>query len=376
MGKSGGMGGAVLIVDLAKRFGGASVRVLELARSLQGRHPYAVATLAGSPLHQKLDAEKLASLPVPFGRGDPRLVGSLVRAIRLHGFTVLDAHNPQSQFWGYLAARFTRIPTSVATVHSSYRSEHGGALKGRAYEGVLRLNALGKTQFIAVSESVESYLQDIGVDRSRVSLIHNGLPIPRVSVASRADHPLMQALGWGSDIYLLICVARLEPVKGHRYLLEALRQVVPDAPHLRCLLVGEGRSREGLEAQAREAGLLEYVHFAGFRTDIADLLSLSNAFCLPSLTEGLPFALLEASALRLPLLVTSVGGMARLLTHQQTAFLVPPSDPSALAEGLRWLMDHPQEATALGHNGFEMCQRRFNPEEMIARTLDVYQRQA
>jgi hypothetical protein len=192
MGKSGGMGGAVLIVDLAKRFGGASVRVLELARSLQGRHPYAVATLAGSPLHQKLDAEKLASLPVPFGRGDPRLVGSLVRAIRLHGFTVLDAHNPQSQFWGYLAARFTRIPTSVATVHSSYRSEHGGALKGRAYEGVLRLNALGKTQFIAVSESVESYLQDIGVDRSRVSLIHNGLPIPRVSVASRADHPLMQ----------------------------------------------------------------------------------------------------------------------------------------------------------------------------------------
>jgi glycosyltransferase involved in cell wall biosynthesis len=137
--------------------------------------------------------------------------------------------------------------------------------------------------------------------------------------------------------------------------------------------VGEGRTRNELEAQVAKLNLRERVHFTGFRNDISDLLSGSDAFCLPSLSEGLPYALLEACAHRLPLLVTQVGGMAELLTHQQTAFLVPPSDPHALAKGVRWLVDHPQEASTMGQSSYELIERRFSPDEMIGQTLAVYQ---
>jgi glycosyltransferase involved in cell wall biosynthesis len=122
--------------------------------------------------------------------------------------------------------------------------------------------------------------------------------------------------------------------------------------------------------------LQDRIHFAGFRDDIPALLQASDAFCLPSLSEGLPYALLEAGSYRLPLLVTRVGGMAELLTHKQTAFLAPPADPLALAEGLRWLIDHPQETSVLGQAAFDLIRQRFNPEKMIAQTLAVYEHMA
>jgi glycosyltransferase involved in cell wall biosynthesis len=93
---------------------------------------------------------------------------------------------------------------------------------------------------------------------------------------------------------------------------------------------------------------------------------------LPSLSEGLPYALLEACAYRRPLLVTEVGGMAEFLQHQQTGFLVPPGDAAALAEGLRWLMAHPQAVTEMSQRAFSELERHFSPAEMLAKTLAVY----
>jgi len=167
-------------------------------------------------------------------------------------------------------------------------------------------------------------------------------------------------------------VARLEPVKGHTYLIEALSQTVTAYPQLRCLIVGDGRTRPELETQIQKLNLQDYIHLAGFRDDIAELLCASDAFCLPSLSEGLPYALLEASAYRLPALITAVGGMAELFTHQETAFMVPPANSAALAEGIKWLITHPQEAATLGQAAYGYVQQQFNPKDMIAKTLNVY----
>ena len=360
----------VLIVDLAQGYGGAEVRVLDTAKSLHGHYPYGVATLAGSPLHQRLEAAGLVAVPVPFSRSDPRLLFFLFRAIRQRGYGVLDAHNVQSQFWGHLAAALAGAGR-VSTVHSSYKLEHNGSLKGRMYEQVLRLNTWWGVQFIAVSEAVQSYLQSLDIPADRISLIHNSIHLPPLAESSR-EHPLLKSLGWTEDAYVVIVVARLEPVKGHSFLIEALSQVAPELPQLRCLIVGDGRTRPALEAQVAQAHLQDRVHFAGFRDDIPALLSASAAFCLPSLSEGLPYALLEACAHHVPALVTRVGGMAELLTHRQTAFLVPPSDPAALAEGLRWLVNHNEEAAAMSQRTFAWLEQKFSPDEMIAKTLAIY----
>jgi glycosyltransferase involved in cell wall biosynthesis len=361
----------VLIVDLAKNFGGAEVRVIDTVQALHGRYPYAVATLAGSPLHRRLEAAALETVPIPFSRSDPRLLFLLRRVIRQNGFKVLDAHNVQSQFWGHLAALLTTKTSRVSTVHSSYKLEHNGSRKGWAYEQVLRLNARWGVHFVAVSEAVAAYLQNIGIAPHQISLIHNSIQLP-AATSARRDQALLQNLGWTEQDYVVSVVARLEPVKGHTYLIEAVRQLIPEYPHLRCLIVGEGRTRAALERQIEQANLQAHICLTGFRDDIPALLQASDAFCLPSLSEGLPYALLEACAYRRPLLVTEVGGMAEFLQHQQTGFLVPPGDAAALAEGLRWLMAHPQAVTEMSQRAFSELERHFSPAEMLAKTLAVY----
>lgn len=361
----------ILILDLAKYFGGTDVRVIELARALHPQHRVLVATLQDSPVQQRLKAEGLPVLPIPYRRSDPRLALSIARIIREHRCTVVDAHNPQAQFWGHLGSVLVRGVRRVSTVHSAYRLEHGGRLKGRLYEQVLQFNRLLGCQFVAVTEAVEAYLRGIGIPPERIRLIHNSLALP-AEPDTTAARALFEGLGWDRETYVVSIVARLEPVKEHATLIEAMRQVVPQFPQLRCLIIGDGRRREALEAQVRAAGLEQHVHFAGFREDIPALLMLSSAFCLPSSSEALPYALLEAALCRLPLLVSEVGGMAGLLRHQETGYFVPPADAGALAEGLRWLLTHPEQAAAMGQAAHDLVRHQFDPAVTLQQTLDVY----
>ena len=360
---------AVLLVALAKRYGGAEVRVFDLARAFHGHLPYAVATLPGSVLHERLLAAGLNTVPLAYGRGDPRLAWALYRLIRQGGYQIVDAHNPQSQWWGLLAAQFAHVPVRVSTVHLAYGRVQTDSLRGKLYEQVLRLNRRWGCRFVTVSQSIRSYLHDLGV--AQVALIDNAVDLDALA-APAPDRGWRQALGWGPDTFVVTVVGRLEPQKGHTYLVEALRLARPRCPQLRCLLVGEGRLRPELEQQIAAAGVADVIHLAGFRRDVPALLAGSDAFCLSSLAEGLPYALLEATAQRLPLLVTRVDGMAELLADRQTALLVPPADPQALADGLCWLAQNPPAARALGQAAYDLVRQRFDPQRMVQQTLAVY----
>lgn len=361
----------VLLVALAKRYGGAEVRVFDLARAFHGRLPYVVATLPGSVLHERLLAANLNVLPLAYGRGDPRLAVALYRYIRRHSCPVVDAHNPQSQLWGLLAAWLARVPARISTVHLAYGRVQDDSARGKLYEQVLHLNRWWGCHFVTVSQSIRDYLHDLGV--TDVALIDNTVDLEGMAVAE-ADDGWRQALGWGPETFVVTVVGRLEPQKGHTYLVEALRLAAGRCPQLRCLLVGEGRLRPELTAQIAGAGVGDRIHLAGFRRDVPALLRASDAFCLSSLAEGLPYALLEATAQRLPLLVTRVDGMAELLTHGETALLVPPADPQALADGLCWLAENHEAARALGEAAHALVRQRFDPRRMVRETLNVYAR--
>lgn len=362
----------VLIVDLAKFYGGADVRVVTLARMLHGQRPYAVVTLQDSVLHRQLEAAGLVCFSVPFSRGDPRVLLYLYRLIRNGGYSVIDVHNPQSQFWGGLAALLGGAKKIVSTVHSAYGQEHGYSLKGRLYELILLLCYRLGFHFIAVSESVHNYLGELGIAPTKISLIHNAIDFGELGSTGR-HAALFKELGWDSNVFVLTVVGRLESVKGHEYLFSALGRVAKSKSLLRCLVVGDGARREEYQEQVRKSGLGDIVHFAGFQNDVPALLSGSDAFCLPSLSEGLPYAALEACSFRLPLLLSDVGGLSELFEHGKTAILVPPADINALEHGINWLMDYPADARALGEAAFRLVKQKSDVTEMYNKTLEIYQ---
>jgi glycosyltransferase involved in cell wall biosynthesis len=360
----------VLIINLSRWFGGAEVRVFDIASALEGRCPYGVVTLEHSSLHEKLQKAKLNVLALPFSRGDFRLALSILRIIKKHGYMIVDMHNPQSHLWGMIASKMAGLSRTVTTVHNS-RDLTAPFIKTLLYEKVMQMNALLDSNFIAVSPSVHKYLTTLHIRSERISMVPNGIAIPDPS-RNHDRSELRRSFGWDENHFVVIVVGRLESVKGHAFLIEALKSVVQIHSNIRCFFAGDGRERHALQSQVKASNLENYVHFAGFREDISSLLAASDLFCMPSLSEGLPYALLEACACRLPVLVTQVGGMAEFLKQGETAVMVSPQNAETLSKGLLSMIEDPRKAKAMGDAAFELVRQQLSIEKMISKTLSIY----
>lgn len=359
----------VLIVNLARGYGGPETRALSQARALQGSvERCAVAVARDSPLHQRLAAEGIPCEPITAGRSNPAVLVQLARVIRRGRYNVVDAQNIQSIFWGHLAAVLGRARGRVTTVHSDYGQEYTGIrrLGYRVIDGMMRPIT---RHFVNVTE----HLQERAgrrAGRPRSTLIPNAVTVAAHPGAAK-EPALLQEWGWAPSDFVVAVVGRLFAVKGQAHLIDALSKL-DDLHQVKLLVVGDGPLRLELERHAARVGVAERVRFLGFRPDITRILQSVDCVCLPSLWELLPYAALEAAAQGRPIVATEVGGVPRLLSHGDTALLVPPADPAALAAAIRSLARDPAEARRLGEAAYTMVRDAYGEEEMLRRTLDVY----
>ena len=226
------------------------------------------------------------------------------------------------------------------------------------------------THRIAVSRAVYRMLVERHIlPPEKITLIPNAVELPVPAVHPREA---MQArFGFSPEDVVAVTAARLAPPKGHRYLLDALPLLLPDFPHLRLLLLGDGEERAALEAQRDALGLRGYVIFAGSVGGVPELLAGCDLFVLPSLWEGMPVALLEALAAGLPTLATRVAGTPEVIRDGETGLLVPPRDPAALADGLRRLLTDDALCARLAEAGPAHVRAHYDIDILVDRYLEV-----
>jgi glycosyltransferase involved in cell wall biosynthesis len=361
----------VLLVDLAHGFGGVETRVCSQAQALQGRVEHcAVAVTPESPVHRRLRAAGVKCEPVSASRSDPRLLVELWRVIRRGQYQVVDAHNIQSLFWGHLAALLAGARGRVTTLHTNYAEEYSG-IRRVVYSAVARLMRAITSQYVQCTEILHQQARAAGYG-ARSTVISNAVSIPD-NPPERKDGSLVAEWGWGAEDFVVATVGRLFPVKGQSYLVAAMAQL-HDLPHVRLLVVGDGPDRPELEATVASLALGDRVRFAGFRQDVARILHGVDCVCLPSLWENLPYAALEAAAYARPIVATAVGGVPDVFRDDETALLVPPRDPGALAAAIRRLAKSPALSRRLGPAAREMVRASFSTEELLRKTLHVYER--
>jgi glycosyltransferase involved in cell wall biosynthesis len=233
----------------------------------------------------------------------------------------------------------------------------------------LRLNQWLGSDFIAVSDSVADYLHKLLRSRSNnVYVIENAISSP----GKTNNINVRDLCGWPQDAIVLIVAARLEPVKGLGYLLKAFALASQNQPNLRLCIIGAGRCLEELQTQAQTLNIKHLVNFTGFRQDVFDLFEHADIFCLPSLSEGLPYAVLEAALSRLPLLLSQVGGMAVLFEHGKTAYFFSPQDVSVMVQGLLTLANNTTLRIELGQAAYQLVNDKFSLQAMLQATLNVY----
>lgn len=197
------------------------------------------------------------------------------------------------------------------------------------------------------------------------TLIHNGIP--------QIEHSTKTKLSdFDYDAFSVGIVGRLSNVKGHIYLLNALK-LLSDLKDLKLYVFGDGQLHSDLLTYCRQNQMLDRVMFMGFRDNIQDYMRALDLFVMPSLHEGLPYALLEAMHLKVPIIATSVGGLKEILENNTDALLIPPCDKERMAEVIRYLYNNPKERKRLAGNAYRKVTQNFVINKTAAEYLAVYE---
>jgi glycosyltransferase involved in cell wall biosynthesis len=210
-------------------------------------------------------------------------------------------------------------------------------------------------------------VQRIGADPAKTVVIPNGVDLP--GAAGLMDkRTARQALGLPVEGVLVGSVARLDPVKRLDVLLEALVRV----EGARAFVVGYGSEEQRLTEMARELGLGDRIHFAGYQQDVWPWLAACDVFVLSSDWEGMPNAVLEAMGAGLPVAATAAGGTPDVVVDGVTGLLVSPGDAVALAAALDRLVQDGDLRRSMGAAGRQRVEEQFSAQRMVERTQALY----
>ncbi len=297
------------------------------------------------------------------GRFDSRSIRAIRQIIYRHGIDVVHTHGCKANLYGLLAAAPIGVPR-VATCHMAW-PDRSAAL--RAYHSLDRLVLRGFQKVVTVSEAIETSLRRSGLRARKLMTIANGIdekPFQVDPPSGRLDLP--------KDKMIIGVVGRLIPVKGHKYLLEAARELVVDFPQVLFLFVGDGPEREALGGMVSAFGLESKVVFAGKQLDMPAVYASIDLLALPSLSEGMPMTVIEAMAAGRAVVASRVGDIPKLIRHEETGLLVEPCNPHALKLAISQLLSDPARRAELAIRGQQWVSEQFSARTMAARYQDVY----
>jgi glycosyltransferase involved in cell wall biosynthesis len=225
-------------------------------------------------------------------------------------------------------------------------------------------------RIISSGNAIREVLIGAGVDPAKIIAIPAG-------VDTAQFHPAVPGTTVRGELGIhapvIGTVAMFRHSKGHHVLLQAMPKILADDPEVVFLWVGDGVGRTALQQEVVQAGMQAKVHMAGFREDVPACLAAMDVFVLPSLrSDGVPQVILQALAMRKPVVASAVGGIPEVIEHERTGLLVPPNDPQALADAILRLRRDPQAAGTWAQAGGNLVDTHYALEHMIDRTAAVY----
>lgn len=280
---------------------------------------------------------------------------------------ILHTHAYFAGTAGRVAALFVRIKTLFHHMHSTYLSYKKRNLL------IERLLSLFTSRIICCSNAVAEFTVNTEkIAPEKVTVIYNGVEILPGSGLSITQ--IKQQLQIDNNETVVGSIASLNPHKGHKYLVQAAVKVLEDIPNVKFILVGDGRCRIELETEAKELGIRDKIMFTGVRRDIYDFLSIMDIFVLPSSeVEGLGIALIEAMAMKKPVIGTELGGIPEVIQNNVNGFLVPPRNSGKMAEAIIRLLQDRSVAEEMGQKGYLIYKEKFLLSVMMEKVVRLYE---
>lgn len=360
----------VLHLITSFEIGGTERQAVELLNRLDGeRYDVRLAVIRNEgPFYREI-ASRFPAVP-EFPLTSFYNANAIKQLLRLRSFMrreridILHAHDFYSGLLGGAAARLAGVRVIACQRHLklSDRPAHK--------TGARIIHKLAHRILVNSDAIREGIVSGDRAGAGKIVVVRNGISRANVSRAE-ARQQLVSELGTGRDAALIGMAARLQPVKGHRFFIEAAASVLREQPNAHFVLVGDGPLRREIQDQVGVLGIAERVHMLGDRTDAGQLIPAFDLLVLPSLHEGLPNAVMEAMSAGVPVVATAVGGTKELIIDGETGYLVPPGDSAALAERILFALDDPNVSNLVAAAQARIASS-FSMERMVGSVEQLY----
>ena len=343
----------ILFANKKLDYGSATSYSLDLAQSLITGGDVVQFCTAGGPLWPEFRERGFETYLAKFNYFSYRKLIQYLRDLRPD---LIHIQNQRSAAFGQKLSSRLGVP-HIVTVH---RSPHGPAtsLAHPLLAGVVAVNEVIR----------ETLVNNQAIPKSLIRVIKHGVNVeslrPSASESSRDGSERIPVVG---------AVGRLTAIKGHHLLLSAARKVLDAGVEVMFMLVGEGDEEPGLRRLARELKLERHVTFSPHIPSRKDLYRIFDIVVVPTLRGGVGTTALEAMAMGKPVVASAVGEVLHVLRHEETGWLVPESDATALADGiLRLVRDRPLAERLAAAAREHVCEN-FALDSMVKGTRVFYQ---
>jgi glycosyltransferase involved in cell wall biosynthesis len=302
-------------------------------------------------------------------RFDLGVLAKLKNIINTYSPGIVVTHSVKSHFLMWRSHISRKYPW--VAFHHGYTSTDR---KMRVYNRLDRWSLPATDRIITVCQAFARDLsRNTGVALDDISVLHNSIR-PQLPAPDTEAQAVRSRFGVADDESLILAVGRLSKEKAHIDLIAAfsgLRKSTPEV-NAKLIIVGDGPERGRLEAAAESFGCKESVVFAGQSSDVWPFYFAADVFVLPSHSEGSPNVLLEAMAAGIPIVATEAGGVPEMVEHNQSALLVPASDPSALGAAIARVLTEDDLAQRLTANASSLVGTRYAPENYVRTLVEIY----
>lgn len=357
----------ILYLNHVSYIGGAEVALLNLLTYLDRDTYHPVVLSPPGDLTEALQRLDVSCVPIPLLDGLNRhtlpgflrALPQLATAISGKAPDLLHANTNFTSEYAGILSRWKHVPT-VGHIRDIEPL-------GRMGRWTVRQN----TRLIAISDAVIQYLLDEDVPKQQIVRVYDGVDLAQYQ-------PSQSASAHDPGVVIGI-IGQIGQRKGHIYLLEAVREIVKTCSNIKCWIVGKEPAHsteqytEHLLHYVQQHHLEPCVQFWGFRTDIPDILAQLDILVVPSLQEPFGKIIIEAMAMKKPVIASNVGGIPEIMVDGQTGILVPPGNAEALRRALELLVTDQDRRQNMGIAGRKRVERTFSTEKNVSRTVQVYE---
>jgi glycosyltransferase involved in cell wall biosynthesis len=358
----------VLHSESSPSLGGQELRILTEMEALAGRGIRSVlvarpdSAILRQAQRRHLDAHGIAmrnsfDLPSQW---------QLLRLFKHHGVDVANSHNSKDAWNVAVVARLLGKPV--------LRSRH---IANPLKPGRLRLMIYGPMcdAILTTGEGIKAGMVDFGIPQGKIHVVPTGIDMARY--AGAAPGSLRTDLGIPAGAPLVAQVAVMRSDKGPDVFVRAAQKLIARGCPAYFVLVGEGRMRQRVETLIQQDGGAERIKLAGFRRDVPEILADIDLYVLAARSpEGVPQAVLQAHAARVPVVATRVRGVDEAAIHGETALCAPRNDSDELATLISHLLSHPEEGARLAERGYQLTAERYTLDRMLDRMEALYRQLA